>query len=184
MTWGWLVAVLLLAPTVALGQTGGDFDLSWSKISVGGASVATGGSFTLAGTVAQIDAAAKSSSADRTFQLFGGFWPVDVSDLLVSVSDPGSSPTAPRFDLEGFRENPVMTASRIIRFSLDGSLERTKFDVLDLSGRLVFTRSWDALSPGEHAVDLGSELRLEPGVYWLRLTRGSSQVGRKVVILN
>jgi hypothetical protein len=184
MTRALLVSALLLAPTASLGQTGGGFDLSWSKISIAGTAVATGGSFTLAGTVAQIDAAAKSSSAGGTFQLIGGFWPVDVSDLLVSVSDPGSSPTAPRFDLEGFRENPVMTRSRIIRFSLDESRERTKFDVLDLSGRLVFTRSWDALSPGEHAVDLGSELRLGPGVYWLRLTRGSSQVGRKVVVLN
>ena len=183
MTRALLVLALLSAPAACLAQSGGDFDLSWSKISAGG-TVATGGSFTLAGTLAQIDAASRATSADPAlFRLYGGLWHPRSVDLLVSAPDPIAPIATDRFDLEGFRENPVTSGNRTVSFSLSASAP-VRLDVLDVSGRIVLTRSWDVLGPGPHQVDLGSELRVQSGVYWLRLTQGSQQMNRKVVVLD
>ena len=68
-----LVAVALAAwralPTVA--QTGGTYDLSWNSIDGGGATFATGGNYSLGGTIGQADAGVLSGGA---YTLTGGFW--------------------------------------------------------------------------------------------------------------
>jgi len=68
-----LVAVALAAwralPTVA--QTGGAYDLSWNSIDGGGVTFATGGNYSLGGTIGQADAGVLSGGA---YTLTGGFW--------------------------------------------------------------------------------------------------------------
>jgi hypothetical protein len=62
--------ILLTACAPALAQSGGGFDLSWSKIAAGGGTSA-GGGFSLSGTIGQHDAGEMSGG---TFSMAGGFW--------------------------------------------------------------------------------------------------------------
>jgi hypothetical protein len=64
-------AASLAAATVASAQTGGPYDLSWSKISAGGVTFGAGGSYSLGETSGQHDAATISGG---TFTLRAGFW--------------------------------------------------------------------------------------------------------------
>jgi hypothetical protein len=65
-----LGALLALTVSVAAAQTGGGYDLTWRTIDGGGGS-ASGGSFTLAGTIGQFDAGVMSGGS---YTLSGGFW--------------------------------------------------------------------------------------------------------------
>jgi len=67
-----LFAVLLLGAAGSLAaQTGGPYDLSWSKISGGGVTFETGSAYSLGATAGQQDAGTVSGGA---FTLNGGFW--------------------------------------------------------------------------------------------------------------
>lgn len=66
-----LCALLALATTIVLAQSGGDYDLSWNTIESGGITFATGGSYRLGGTAGQADAA---TMAGGVYTLNGGFW--------------------------------------------------------------------------------------------------------------
>ncbi len=65
--------IIFLAALVstATGQSGGQYELSWSTID-GGGGRSTGGDYALVGTIGQPDAA-WSSGGD--YELLGGFWP-------------------------------------------------------------------------------------------------------------
>ena len=68
-----LLAILLsLLASVALAQTGGGYDLTWSTIDGGGATWSEGGGYALGGTVGQPDAGVLSGGG---YTLAGGFWP-------------------------------------------------------------------------------------------------------------
>jgi len=70
----WLVmavAGLLLASSLALAQSGGDYDLSWSTVDGGGGTFSTGGVYSLGGTAGQPDAGLASGGV---YALGGGFW--------------------------------------------------------------------------------------------------------------
>ena len=73
-----LAALLLLAPIVlhpvryvALAQSGGPYDLTWSSVDSGGHIFSTGGAYTLGGTVGQPDAGLLTGG---DYTLGGGFW--------------------------------------------------------------------------------------------------------------
>lgn len=73
-----VVAVLLLtglavyrAQDVALAQTGGGYDLTWSSVDGGGWTFSTGGGYELGGTAGQPDAGQLSGGQ---YTLGGGFW--------------------------------------------------------------------------------------------------------------
>ena len=67
-----LVTIVLLLPvTVALAQSGGGYDLSWSSVDGGGYTFSSGGAYTLGGTVGQPDAGLLSGG---NYTLGGGFW--------------------------------------------------------------------------------------------------------------
>jgi len=71
----WLVmavAGLLLASSLALAQSGGGYDLTWSTVDGGGGTFSTGGVYSLGGTAGQPDAGLLSGG---TWTLAGGFWP-------------------------------------------------------------------------------------------------------------
>ena len=67
-----LVTIVLLLPvTVALAQSGGGYDLSWSSVDGGGYTFSSGGAYILGGTVGQPDAGLLSGG---NYTLGGGFW--------------------------------------------------------------------------------------------------------------
>jgi len=69
----WLVmavAGLLLASTLALAQSGGVYDLSWSTVDGGGGTFSTGGVYSLGGTAGQPDAGLLTGGV---YSLGGGF---------------------------------------------------------------------------------------------------------------
>ena len=66
-----LLFLLIVTETVALGQSGGRFTLTRSVIAGGGATVSSSAHFKLASTVAQPLAAVPSS---QHFSIQGGFW--------------------------------------------------------------------------------------------------------------
>ena len=68
--WIGLHLALTFTP-LALAQSGGDYDLSWSTIDGGGGTI-KGGSYVLTGTIGQPDTA---YSAGGQYELLGGFWP-------------------------------------------------------------------------------------------------------------
>jgi len=71
----WLMLLLLFPASIALAQSGGDYDLTWSTVD-GGGGVSTGGDYTLGGTIGQPDAGTLSGG---DYTLAGGFWPGTVA---------------------------------------------------------------------------------------------------------
>lgn len=71
-----VLAVLAGAPAasvtpVAQAQSGAGYDLTWSTIDSGGATLSTGGSYALGGTIGQPDGGVLSGGG---YTLTGGFW--------------------------------------------------------------------------------------------------------------
>ena len=66
-----LVALLSLLASVALAQSGGGYDLTWSTVDGGGYTWSEGGGYSLGGTVGQPDAGVLSGG---DYTLAGGFW--------------------------------------------------------------------------------------------------------------
>lgn len=66
-----MALVLLLLSGIALGQSDGGYDLSWSTVDGGGYTFSTGGGYTLGGTIGQPDAGTLQGGDSA---LGGGFW--------------------------------------------------------------------------------------------------------------
>ena len=66
-----LMVMCFLTTVPVLGQSGGDYILTWSTID-GGGGTSSGGTYKLTGTIGQPDAA---YSAGGNYELLGGFWP-------------------------------------------------------------------------------------------------------------
>ena len=73
------IAAVGLASSFAAAQTGGPYDLSWNTIDGGGVTFATGGAYSLGGTIGQFDAS--TPMAGGNFTLTGGFWPGAVTTV-------------------------------------------------------------------------------------------------------
>ena len=65
-----LLAPLLLG-SVALAQSGGGYDLTWSTVDGGGGTFSESGGYSLGGTAGQPEAGATSGGG---YALVGGFW--------------------------------------------------------------------------------------------------------------
>jgi hypothetical protein len=65
-----VLLALALTAGLALAQSGGGYDLSWSTAD-GGGGTSSGGNFRLSGTAGQPDTGAVSGGA---YRLSGGFW--------------------------------------------------------------------------------------------------------------
>jgi hypothetical protein len=53
----------------------------------------------------------------------------------------------------------------------------------DVQGRVVSSRRFDALAPGQHVINLSVAERVRPGLYFVRLVRGSDTLTRRITIL-
>jgi hypothetical protein len=91
----------------------------------------------------------------------------------------------PRAELElaGAMPNPARSSALNVRFRLAG-FEPARLELIDVSGRRVIGRELGALGSGWHTTDLATGARIRPGVYALRLTQGTAQIGRRVVVVD
>lgn len=169
------------APSPALAQSGGVYDMSWNKIANGGVPQASGGAFTLSGTVGQADAGVLAGGA---YRLDGGFWNGVALRQLLDVPDTPGTPVARpvRFALRGFPSNPVTRSGLEVSFALPNGAPAI-LDLIDVHGRSVRSRAVGSLGAGEHRVRFEQPENVGPGVYWIRLRQGAEQRVAKAVVL-
>lgn len=180
----WLIAMeacaVFATPLSALAQTGGVYDLSWNTIDPGGATGITGGVYSLAGTVGQIEAGIHSGGV---YILNGGFWSGAI-DAATDVEPFIDVPAIPaRLALYPAVPNPFRHETSIA-FSVPSAMHATAH-IYNLGGALVRTLLDEGVTAGRHEVawagtnDEGS--RVAPGVYLVRLEAGSEVVTSKLV---
>ncbi len=92
-------------------------------------------------------------------------------------------PSRAELSLAGARPNPGVQGELTVHFSLAES-GNARLELLDLSGRRVLVREVGGLGPGSHAVSLGLERRVPPGVYLVRLSQGRDVRVARAVVLN
>lgn len=90
-------------------------------------------------------------------------------------------PLATRFALRGVTPNPS-AGDPVVAFSLAGH-EPARLEVYDLHGRLVASREWAAIGPGDHRVQIPGPEPLRAGVYGLRLRQGSQVATARAVVI-
>lgn len=169
---------LVATPSSAFAQSGGVYDMSWNKIANGGVPQASGGWFTLSGTVGQADAGVLTGGA---YRLNGGFWNGVALRQLLDVPDvPAARPV--RFALRGFPSNPVSGAGLDVTFALPNDAPAV-LDLLDVQGRCVRSRAVGSFGAGEHRVRFEQPEELGAGVYWIRLRQGTEQRVLRAVVL-
>jgi hypothetical protein len=84
--------------------------------------------------------------------------------------------------LAGARPNPSR-GGLVVAFTLPDATGGGRLDVVDVAGRRVLTRSLAGLAAGCHLLRLDTDARLAPGIYLLRLTRGSRTLTARAVIV-
>ena len=86
------------------------------------------------------------------------------------------------FALEGARPNPAVGGELTVFFALPSGAP-ARLELLDIGGRRVARREVGPLGPGRHAVNLGGDRTIPPGIYLVRLSRtGETHVSRVAVI--
>jgi hypothetical protein len=140
-----LLEILLLLAVVpqALSQSGGTYDLSWHTNDGGGTTSATGGAYSLGGTIGQPDAGAASGGA---YSLTGGFWgvadsvpsatPTPTPGLVGNVSTRLPVGTGDNVLIEGFIvQGPAGSTKKIIVRAIGPSL--LPFGIADALGNPI-----------------------------------------------
>lgn len=82
----------------------------------------------------------------------------------------------------GAEPNPARGGGLNVAFTLPDATAAA-IEVIDIAGRVVARRDVGVLGAGPHRVDMARGVRLAPGVYHLRLTRGGLVMTRKVAVL-
>ena len=105
-------------------------------------------------------------------------------DLVAGASEDdvqGTVRARDRTAILGVRPNPSRT-DFLIEYVLDDATRAT-LELLDISGRRLWSRPADALGPGPHTMSVAPSRPLRPGVYMIRLTCRTASCLRKVVRL-
>lgn len=84
---------------------------------------------------------------------------------------------------EGARPNPARHGELLVHFTLPDA-QRADLALYDVAGRLVARQAVGTLGPGAHSVNLAGRVKLAPGVYVIRFTRGSFVRSARVVALD
>jgi hypothetical protein len=101
-------------------------------------------------------------------------------DALVGVGDPG--PTRLALAMRGATPNPAAGGRLQVEFTLrDGSPAR--LELMDVAGRVLTSRQVGMMGPGTHVLDLSGGGALRPGIYFLRLMQGGSQVRARAAVI-
>jgi hypothetical protein len=96
----------------------------------------------------------------------------------VAVSEPG--PVS--FGIRGMWPNPSANGALTVRFSLP-SAAGARLEMFDVTGRVVRRRELDALGAGTHTLTLGEGAPIAPGVYFVRLRKGTLHQTSRAVVL-
>ena len=135
----------------------------------------------------RLDGAGGFSATDLASRVAprAGRRPVAGSDALAgSMSAPLLSELqrAPVFALEGASPNPAVGGALTVAFSLKGA-EPAELELIDVSGRRVATQEVGSLGPGRHVLNLAEGLRIQPGIYIVRLTEAGHSLTQRVAAL-
>jgi len=85
-----------------------------------------------------------------------------------------SQPAVPKELALAPGSNPVSARALVVDVALP-SAAPARLEMFDVMGRVVVARDLGALGVGRHAVDLGAEHHVAPGVYLVRLTQGGDR---------
>jgi hypothetical protein len=85
------------------------------------------------------------------------------------------------FAFRGITPNPNRGAFTVA-FTLPDA-EAASVEVFDVSGRQVLRRDIGTMGAGQHQVTLGRGLTMRPGVYLVRLNRGSQSLSGRAIII-
>ncbi|MBO6740428.1 MAG: hypothetical protein JJ916_11265 [Phycisphaerales bacterium] len=94
-----LCSIAALTAAALAGPSGGSFEITWYTIDAGGTNNASGGDFTLSGTIGQPDAGAEMTGGQ--FSLSGGFWP-GVNNAPACPADLNNDGMLNFFDVSAF----------------------------------------------------------------------------------
>jgi DNA-binding beta-propeller fold protein YncE len=119
----------------------------------------------------------KLSAADRSGNE-SGYARITPSEIA-GVAEGG----ALAFALEGVRPNPVRGDRLSVEFVLPGPAP-ARLELLDVSGRRVFSCEVGTLGAGRHSVNLAADRRLATGLYLLRLTQGGDARTTRVAVIH
>jgi len=164
-----LTAVVLLVTAIPVAAA---FEITQSVVGSGGGA-ATGGSYSVLGTIGQ---PAIGYVAGSSYELGGGFW-YQPGWILTGVPEDGFPST---FRLEQNSPNPFNPVTSI-RFSLPEE-GRTSLRVYDVGGRLVRVLLDEELEPGLHELTFDAR-GLPSGVYFMRMDSNAFTETRKLVLL-
>jgi hypothetical protein len=110
-------------------------------------------------------------------------WAIDNVRVWLSSTADTPGPAAPgRLALSAAGPNPSRDGRLRVRLTLPAA-DEARLDVFDTAGRRVAARDVGALGPGTHTVDAADGVRLEPGLYLLRLSHGGEvRTARAVMV--
>lgn len=86
----------------------------------------------------------------------------------------------PGFALRGVRPNPGR--ADLVSFAIDRAGD-VRVEVIDIAGRRVLERRWEALDPGEYTRALARPGELRPGVYLVRLSHGGRTASTRAIVM-
>jgi len=132
------------------------------------------------------------AASDSTLYVGGDFHTIAGAPqtFLAAIAVSGMTPVAgvsPRpvpgrqISLRGVRPNPSLSGLKAAFTLPDAATARLELN--DLAGRRILAREVGGLGAGEHVVDLAEGRRLAPGVYLVRLTRGSESLTARAVVI-
>lgn len=183
--WSSALALVVAAVIGGAGPASAQFAITRFTIDGGGATLSSGGSFGLGGTVGQPDAGLLSGAG---FVLRGGFWfgggtATAVGDLPGDTAGVSGAPLV--FRMYPPRPNPVAERTTIA-FDLPAQT-RVRAALYDVSGRLVNLLADGALPAGKHERmwdrrDTSGRI-VSSGIYFLRLDAGEHGDSEKIVVL-
>ena len=84
--------------------------------------------------------------------------------------------------IRAIEPNPVRGTSGLVRVTLADE-SPAQVELLDVSGRRIWSREVGALKVGDHAVRLGGATWIPAGVYLVRLTQGGKTATARVAIV-
>ena len=168
--------LLLLAAAPASAQ----FQMTRWTADYGGGPL-TGGAFSVTGTAGQHDAGVHTGGA---FSLQGGFW-FGGSAVLGVGDDPVVPSRAPVALGLAVVPNPLRS-SGTVQLELPRA-ETVRLALYDVTGRQLAVLAEGSFAAGIHAMALRPQddtgRRLEPGVYFVRLTAGSQAMTRRMLVV-
>lgn len=172
------LAAALIGATAAHAQSGGAYDLRWNTPAHGGQTFATGGAYSLGGSVGQPDA---GSLAGGAYALQGGFW---VSGLVPTVGTPPSTDAVPRVFAARVRGANPFAAGTSMQFELPAP-SRVRVTLHGVDGRVVRRLLEGERGAGRHTVAWDGALdggrSAPPGIYFARVASATAQTTLRLV---